>query len=69
MTRYKSGDEITVKVDRQGLGVDEGIGHLPDETMVVILGAGERVGETIEAVITGKVQTSLGDSFIASAKA
>jgi uncharacterized protein YacL len=36
--------------------------------MVVIVGAGQRVGETVEAVITGKLQTSLGDSLMASAK-
>jgi len=68
MAKYQNGDEIIVKIDRQGLGVDEGIGHLPDETMVVIVGAGERVGETVEAVITGKLETSLGESLIASAK-
>jgi uncharacterized protein YacL len=68
MTRYQTGDQIVVRIDREGLGVDEGIAHLPDETMVVIVGAGQRVGETVEAVITGKLQTSLGDSLMASAK-
>ena len=41
MMKYQTGDEIVVKIDRQGLRVDEGIAHLPDETMVVIVGAGE----------------------------
>lgn len=68
MIRYHSGDEIVVKIDRDGLGLDEGIGHLPDETMVVILGAGQRVGEDVQAIVTGQVQTSLGSSIIASAK-
>lgn len=68
MTRLHTGDEITLKIDREGLGLDEGIGHLPDETMVVIIGAGERVGQTVEAIITGRLQTSLGESFMASAK-
>jgi uncharacterized protein YacL len=65
--RYRTGDEITIMVDREGLGIDEGIAHLPDETMVVVIGAGSRVGEMIHAVITGVVQTSLGDSVLASA--
>lgn len=65
---YHTGDEIVVKVDREGLGIDEGIAHLPDETMVVIVGAGNHVGETISAVITGQLQTSLGDSFMANVK-
>ena len=68
MVKYQNGDEIVVQIDRQGLGADEGIAHLPDETMVVIVGAGEQVGQTVQAVITGKLQTSLGNSLIASAK-
>lgn len=68
MLTYCTGDEIVVKIDRQGLCADEGIAHLPDETMVVIVGAGKSVGETVEAVITGKLQTSLGNSLMASAK-
>jgi uncharacterized protein YacL len=69
MTRLHTGDQITLTIDREGLGLDEGIGHLPDETMVVIIGAGERVGQTVDAIITGRLQTSLGESFMASAKA
>lgn len=66
--RYHTGDEIIVKVDREGVGIDEGIGHLPDETMVVILGAGHKVGEDVQAIITRRLQTSLGHSLMASAK-
>jgi uncharacterized protein YacL len=69
MTKHHSGEKIVVVVDRQGLCLDEGIAHLPDDTMVVILGAGERVGQTVEAVVTGTLQTSLGDSLMASAEA
>lgn len=65
---YRNGDEIIVKIDRQGLCADEGIAHLPDDTMVVILGAGDHVGQTVEATITGRLQTSLGNSLMASAK-
>lgn len=68
MARYHSGDEITVMIDREGLGVDEGIAHLPDETMVVVVGAGERVGQTVEAVVTQQLETSLGYSLMAMAK-
>jgi len=65
---YRAGDEITIMVDREGLGVDEGIAHLPDDTMVVVVGAGARVGETVDAIVRGTVQTSLGDCLLASAK-
>ena len=66
--RYRTGDEITITVDREGLGMGEGIAHLPDETMVVIVGAGSQVGETVDAVVTSVLQTSLGDCLLASAK-
>jgi len=65
---YRSGDEISITVDREGLGMDEGIAHLPDETMVVVVGAGASVGKTMDAVVTNVVQTSLGDCLLASAK-
>lgn len=68
MQKYRAGDEITVTVDRAGLGEGEGIAHLPDETMVVIVGAEECVGETVCAVVTNILQTSLGDSLMAYVK-
>jgi len=68
MFKYRSGDEITVTVDRAGLADGEGIAHLPDDTMVVILGGDKCVGETVRAVITNIVQTSLGDSLMAYIK-
>jgi uncharacterized protein YacL len=66
--RYRTGDEISITVDREGLGLDEGIAHLPDETMVVVIGAGSNVGQTVDAVVTSILQTSLGDCLLASAK-
>jgi len=68
MMKYQTGDEIVLKIDRQAISGNDGIAHLPDETMVVIHGAGAKVGEIVEAVITGKFQTPLGNSLIASVK-
>jgi uncharacterized protein YacL len=68
MTTYHRGDEILVRIDREGLGIDEGIAHLPDETMVVVVGAGQRVGQDVEAIVTADMQTSLGNSLMAAAK-
>ena len=62
------GDEIEVVIDRDGLGVDEGIGHLPDETMVVIVGAGGKVGAAVQATVMWVEQTPLGASVLANAK-
>jgi len=65
---YCCGDEIEVVIDREGLGIDQGIGHLPDETMVVIVGAGGKVGEAVLATVVGIERTPLGPSLMANAK-
>ena len=68
MNSYCCGDEIEVVIDRDGLGMDEGVGHLPDETMVVIAGAGGRVGEAVEATIIAVERTPLGAGLRANAR-
>ena len=65
---YSRGDEIEVVIDRDGLGTDQGVGHLADETMVVIVGAGGMVGRSVTATVTGVEQTWLGSSLLANAK-
>ncbi len=62
------GDEIEVVIDRDGLGMDEGIGHLPDNTMVVIFGAGGKVGEAVQATVVAIQSTRLGSSVLANAR-
>jgi len=65
---YRRGDEIEVVIDREGLGADEGIGHLPDDTMVVIFGAGGKVGTAVQATVVAVERTPLGASVLANAK-
>lgn len=62
---YQKGDEIDVVIDRDGLGDDQGIGHI-DDTMVVIVGAGGMVGECIHAKIISLEKLRLGSSLVAS---
>ncbi len=64
---YDRGDEIEVVIDREGLGPDAGIGHLPDDTMVVIFGAGGMVGQPVRARVMQVAQTALGQSLLANA--
>lgn len=68
MKKYHRGDEIRVRVERAGIEPGEGIAHLQDETMVIVLGAGPKVGQTVDAIVTSDIQTSLGDSLIAALK-
>jgi uncharacterized protein YacL len=68
LLKYQPGEEIEVVVDREGLGEDEGIAHLPDDTMVVVVGAGSKVGQMVQAVISTVYETFLGHSILANAK-
>ena len=65
---YIPGDEIEVVIARDGLADDAGIGYLPDETMVVIVGGAGRVGESVHATIVGMERTPLGASLVANAE-
>ena len=65
---YTCGDVIEVVVDREGLGIDQGIGHLPDETMVVVVGAGNRIGQPVLATVVSVEKTRLGPSLITNAR-
>jgi len=66
---YCRGDEIEVVITRDALADDAGIGYLPDETMVVIVGGAGRVGESIQATIVNMERTPLGSSLVANAVA
>ena len=65
---FRPGEELLVEVEREGLDPGEGIGHLPDETMVVIVGGASKVGEQIEVVVSRILETSLGNSVMAYPK-
>lgn len=65
---YGRGDEIDVVIDRDGLAGDAGIGHLDDDTMVVIAGAAGRIGESVHATVVALDTTRLGTSVVARAQ-
>ena len=54
------GAKLNIKIVREGKESSQGIGYLEDGTMVVIEGAKESIGERLEVVITGALQTSTG---------
>lgn len=66
---YGSGEEIEVVIARDGLADGAGIGYLPDETMVVIVGGAGRVGESVQATIVRREHTLLGSSLVANMRA
>ena len=56
----RPGDELLLKIARDGKEADQGVGYLDDGTMVVVEGARGRIGERLEVVVTGALQNPTG---------
>ena len=54
------GDELQLKIARDGKEAEQGVGYLDDGTMVVVDGAHGRSGERLAVTITGALQTPTG---------
>ena len=53
-------EELEVKVIRGGDEPGQGVGFLPDGTMVVIEGSREKIGQNVRFIVTNVLQTSAG---------
>ena len=54
------GDRIDVEITKAGENPTQGVGYLPDGTMVVIEGGSGHIGETVNAVVTNTLTTNAG---------
>ncbi len=54
------GEPIEVKVIQEGKEKDQGVGYLPDGTMIVVESGAQFVGKKIEAVVSRVLQTVAG---------
>ncbi|NDD45803.1 MAG: TRAM domain-containing protein, partial [Synechococcaceae bacterium WB9_4xB_025] len=54
------GDELLLKIVRQGKENNQGVGYLDDGTMVVVEGAGTAIGDRLPVVVTGALQNPSG---------
>lgn len=54
------GDELQLKIAREGKESDQGVGYLDDGTMVVVEGARQRIGERLPVIVTGALQNPTG---------
>jgi uncharacterized protein YacL len=54
------GEALIVDVVKRGESAQQGVGYLPDGTMVVIEDAADHVGGQITAIVTNSLQTSAG---------
>ena len=54
------GEVISLKIVREGKDKGQGVGYLPDGTMVVVSHAQSFVGRVVDAEVQGQVQTGAG---------
>jgi uncharacterized protein YacL len=62
---YLPGDDIEIKVLKEGKEPSQGIGYLNDGTMVVVEEGNEFIGDDLLVVVTGALQTSAGRMIFA----
>jgi uncharacterized protein YacL len=62
------GEELTIKIAHAGKEREQGVGYLPDGTMIVVDNAKDKVGTDIAVVITKIHQTPAGQLFFARLK-
>jgi uncharacterized protein YacL len=66
---YLPGDNLDLKILKQGKEPAQGVGYLDDGTMVVVEGASDHVGGELAVVVTGSLQTSAGRMIFAKPEA
>lgn len=54
------GEEMKIKIQRQGNEDRQGVGYLEDGTMVVVNGGGNYIGKTIKAIVISIIHTTTG---------
>jgi uncharacterized protein YacL len=62
------GEELTLKIAHEGKEREQGVGYLPDGTMVVVDDAKDKVGSDLSVVVTKIHQTPAGQLFFARLK-
>lgn len=59
------GEEFTVRITHEGKEREQGVGYLPDGTMVVVDNARDKVSQDIRVIVTKVHQTPAGQLFFA----
>jgi uncharacterized protein YacL len=65
-TQAVPGAEMKIDIVREGESPSQGIGFLPDGTMVVVEDGGESIGKLVTIKITNSLQTSAGRMIFAA---
>ncbi len=64
-TEFFPGEKVQIKITEKGSGKAQGIGHLPDGTMVVVENAENKVGSELTVELTKFHETSIGKLMFA----
>lgn len=62
------GELMTVKLIQEGREKSQGVGYLPDGTMIVVEDGGGQIGKTIEVTVSRVIQTVAGRMIFATHK-
>ena len=60
-----TGEIVNLVIVKEGKEITQGVGYLPDGTMVVVDGAREKVGETVRVQVSSVLQTNAGRMIFA----
>jgi len=63
-----AGEEFSLKITHEGREREQGVGYLPDGTMVVVENAKDRVGQEVHVLVTKIHQTPAGQLFFGRMK-
>jgi uncharacterized protein YacL len=63
---YTAGDEISVRLVKEGREHGQGVGYLDDGTMVVVEKADDHIGTQVEVKVTNVIQTTTGRMVFAA---
>ena len=59
------GERMEIKIVHLGKDKTQGVGYLPDGTMIVIAGSADKIGQTIKVEVTKNIQTPAGRMIFA----
>ncbi|MEM6433710.1 MAG: PIN/TRAM domain-containing protein, partial [Cyanobacteria bacterium P01_D01_bin.115] len=65
---FLPGDDMGLRIVKEGKEPQQGVGYLTDGTMVVVEEGREFIGGEIDVVVTGSLQTSAGRMIFARPK-
>ena len=63
-----AGDELTLQIVKDGKEAGQGVGYLPDGTMIVVEGGRAQMGKSVVVTVTSALQTSAGRMIFARMK-